>query len=269
LLTAAFLPTHSHPYPPQAYRRTAELKRRAVADYVDTLLEGGQKILVFAHHACLLDAVERALNKRRAKYIRIDGKTPAAARGGLVASFQGDEQYRAAVLSIRAAGVGLTLTAASTVVFAEMTWTPGEVVQAEDRAHRIGQASAVNVHFLHVRGSADDIVWQSIQGKLENLGSAIDGVNGGGLDVVGARKAPAAGQRPIAAYLVPAGGGKAVAAAAAAVGGQENAAAGGGGAAAASPVAAPPAAAVGAKRRLDEEIVIDDDDDDFTLGSHR
>ncbi len=141
-----------------------------------------------------------------------------------------------------------------------MTWTPGEVVQAEDRAHRIGQASAVNVHFLHVRGSADDIVWQSIQGKLENLGSAIDGVNGGGLDVDGARTAPAAGQRPIVAYLVPAGGGKAAAAAAAA-GGQENAAAGGGGAAAAAPAAVPPAAAVGAKRRLDEEIVIDDDDD--------
>ena len=65
-----------------------------------------------------------------------------------VRSFQDNFHIRAAVLSIMAANVGITLTAASTVVFAEMHWTPSQLVQAEDRAHRIGQRSCVNVHYL-------------------------------------------------------------------------------------------------------------------------
>lgn len=65
------------------------------------------------------------------RYIRIDGATPPTVRSGLVESFQKNEDVRVAILSIKAAGVGLTLTAASTVVFAEMTWTPGEIIQAE------------------------------------------------------------------------------------------------------------------------------------------
>lgn len=65
------------------------------------------------------------------RFIRIDGKTPPSDRSRLVNLFQDDDSVRVAILSIRAAGVGLTLTAASTVVFGEMTWTPGEIIQAE------------------------------------------------------------------------------------------------------------------------------------------
>ena len=59
---------------------------------------------------------------------------------------------------------------ASVVVFAEYTWTPGDLVQAEDRAHRIGQASSVNIYFLHVKASIDDLIWQKLGRKLEHVG---------------------------------------------------------------------------------------------------
>jgi len=61
-----------------------------------------------------------------------------------------------------------------------------------DRAHRIGQASAVNVYFLHVRNSVDDIIWQSVQNKLENVGQALDGEDRA-MQVAGARTMPEKG----------------------------------------------------------------------------
>lgn len=60
--------------------------------------------------------------------------------------------------------------AASVVVFTEYPWHPGDLKQAEDRAHRIGQPSSVNIYNLHVRGSVDDIMWSKLQAKIENVG---------------------------------------------------------------------------------------------------
>jgi SWI/SNF-related matrix-associated actin-dependent regulator 1 of chromatin subfamily A len=62
--------------------------------------------------------------------------------------FQTDEGIRCAVLSMTACGTGITLTAASDVVFAELHWTPAILQQAEDRCHRIGQAQSVNVRYI-------------------------------------------------------------------------------------------------------------------------
>ncbi|EPZ31538.1 P-loop containing nucleoside triphosphate hydrolase domain-containing protein [Rozella allomycis CSF55] len=69
------------------------------------------------------------------------------------------EDIKVALLSITAASVGLTLTSATTVVFAELYWNPGVLVQAEDRARRIGQKDSVNVHYLLAKGTLDDIFW--------------------------------------------------------------------------------------------------------------
>ena len=160
----------------QLYLKSGEIKCRAICEYLSMLLEAEQKFLAFAHHTCVLDAMEKQLRAKKVKFIRIDGSTPSSKRQGLVQDFQEKDEVRVAVLSIKAAGVGLTLTSASLVVMAELDWTPGNLVQAEDRAHRIGQASSVNVHYLHMKGSIDDIIWQTLSTKLENVGTLLDGV---------------------------------------------------------------------------------------------
>ncbi|KAH9684205.1 chromatin remodeling factor18 [Citrus sinensis] len=123
----------------------------------------------------VLDYLETVIEKKKVHCIRIDGGTPPASRQALVTEFQEKDDVKAAVLSMKAGGVGLTLTAASTVIFAELSWTPGDLIQAEDRAHRIGQVSSVNVYYLLANDTVDDIVWDVVRSKLENLGQVLDG----------------------------------------------------------------------------------------------
>lgn len=73
---------------------------------------------------------------------------------------------RVALLSLKAAYCGITLTAAHTVVFAELYWTPGICIQAEDRVHRIGQSNSVNVQYLVGRGTVDEILWRMLCKKV-------------------------------------------------------------------------------------------------------
>ncbi|CAE8633637.1 unnamed protein product, partial [Polarella glacialis] len=159
----------------QFYKESSEAKAPAVCEYVEDLLNGGCKFLVFAHHLAMLDALEAAAVRCNVGYMRIDGSVNSAERLQRVASFQADPSIRIAVLSLLAAGVGITLTAASTVVFAELHWTPGVLVQAEDRAHRIGQRNSVNIHYLVASGTIDDIIWPSVSNKVEVVSAICDG----------------------------------------------------------------------------------------------
>uniref|UniRef100_A0A3Q3G0C0 Zinc finger, RAN-binding domain containing 3 n=1 Tax=Kryptolebias marmoratus TaxID=37003 RepID=A0A3Q3G0C0_KRYMA len=163
----------------QMYHQTAVAKAGAVKDYIKMMLEAEQlKFLVFAHHLAMLRACAEAAAEAKAGYIRIDGSVPSSERNQLVHKFQNDPETRVAILSIQAAGQGLTLTAASHVVFAELYWNPGHIKQAEDRAHRIGQTTSVNVHYLIAKGTFDAVMWSMLNRKETVTGSTLNGRKG-------------------------------------------------------------------------------------------
>uniref|UniRef100_A0A663N853 Zinc finger RANBP2-type containing 3 n=1 Tax=Athene cunicularia TaxID=194338 RepID=A0A663N853_ATHCN len=158
------------------YKETAIAKAGAVKDYIKMMLENDKlKFLVFAHHLSMLQACTEAVIENKVRYIRIDGSVPSAERIRLVNQFQKDPDTRVAILSIQAAGQGLTFTAATHVVFAELYWDPGHIKQAEDRAHRIGQCSSVNIHFLIAKGTMDTLMWAMLNRKAKVTGSTLNG----------------------------------------------------------------------------------------------
>ncbi|CAN0434925.1 unnamed protein product, partial [Laminaria digitata] len=97
-----------------------------------------------------------------------------ANRQPIVDRFQEDRSLSVILLAITAAGVGITLTAASCAVFAELYWTPGAMAQAEDRIHRIGQkAKQVLIQYLVGRGTMDDGIISGIHRKQTTLKSTV------------------------------------------------------------------------------------------------
>lgn len=145
-----------------------------VVQSLKSLLEStDEKIVVMAHHHEMVDA----LCSQLAQYgvVKIDGRmTDKAARQRAVDDFQKDPRIRLFVGSIRAAGVGITLTASSTVVFAELDWVPGMMDQAADRCHRIGQKDTVLVQYLVLEGSIDAMMAKRLVEKKEVINAALN-----------------------------------------------------------------------------------------------
>ena len=131
--------------------------------------EEAPKILLFAHYKSTLDTLQRWQEDNTLLSIRIDGETCTSKRQNLCNAFQSDPRIKVALLSITAASTGLTLTASNLVIFAELFWNPGTLIQAEDRAHRIGQKDSVIVHYLLGKGTFDDVMWPILVRKMKIL----------------------------------------------------------------------------------------------------
>jgi hypothetical protein len=136
------------------------------------------KLVVFAHHSEVLNYLEEGLVSRGIKIVRIDGKVTPARKHKLKAAFQEDPKVQVALVSVTAAGVGISFVAASMSIFAELHWTPGVLLQAEDRIHRIGQtAPSVNITYLlgdKVPNSSDLLIWRVLEDKINAIEEIIN-----------------------------------------------------------------------------------------------
>ncbi|CAK9293699.1 unnamed protein product [Gordionus sp. m RMFG-2023] len=156
----------------QYFKETALAKSPAVVNYISDFLECQEKFIVFSHHKAMIKSIHDFLDQEDINHVVIDGKTSSEARQQNCNEFQNKPKCRVALLSITAANAGINLTSAKTVIFAELFWNPGILVQAEDRAYRIGQENDVVIQYLVAKNTADDFIWPLVKSKLKVLQGA-------------------------------------------------------------------------------------------------
>ncbi|CAG9169824.1 RNA polymerase-associated protein RapA [Cupriavidus pampae] len=148
-------------------------KVRAFAELMVTLAANGHRTLVFSQFVDFLGVLGRALDEAGLTSLTLDGSTPAAERTRRVAAFQTGEGD-AFLISLKAGGFGLNLTAADYVVIADPWWNPAAEDQAMGRAHRIGQQRPVTVYRLIAAGTIEERIVELHQGKRALADSVLD-----------------------------------------------------------------------------------------------
>lgn len=182
-----------------------EVALRKVPTMVEAVLAAADShpVVVMAHHKDVVEALRAALEAAEVPAVVVTGDVAVEARQEAVDAFQ---QGRAQVFigTIRAAGVGLTLTRSSHVIFAELDWVPGNVSQAEDRCHRIGQRDNVLVQHYVLDGSLDARMARTLIAKQEVIDKALD--RGGDVQAIDLAALPplSAEEEPATADLTPA-----------------------------------------------------------------
>ena len=149
---------------------SARGKVRDVIEFVKDFRENGKKIILF----CSLHEVVDQLKHYFPTAVSVTGRDSQDEKQRAVDAFQNNPKADIIICSIKAAGVGLTLTASSNVAFVEFPWTYADCCQCEDRAHRIGQKDSVTCYYFLGRRTIDEKVYRIIQEK-KNIANAVTG----------------------------------------------------------------------------------------------
>ena len=147
-------------------------KMPSLLTWVQDFLDSGEKLVLFATHKFVIDEVMERFGKLA---VKIDGSVSGGKRQEAVDRFQNEPETRLFVGNIKAAGVGITLTTSSNVAFIELPWTPGDLIQAEDRCHRIGQKNSVNIYYLLAKNTIEEKIALLLDDKRKVLNAVLDG----------------------------------------------------------------------------------------------
>jgi superfamily II DNA or RNA helicase len=146
-------------------------KTDTLFELLEQLQDEGQKVLVFSQFVQMLELLQRECALRQIKTHILTGQTKQ--RAEVVNAFQGDPDPAIFLLSLRAAGTGLNLTAASYVVLYDPWWNPAVEAQAIDRSHRIGQTQTVNAYRLISPGTVEEKIWDLQQSKAQTIADVL------------------------------------------------------------------------------------------------
>ena len=143
-------------------------------ELVQEALEGGHRVLVFSQFVNMLGIVRESLDAREIPHAYLDGSTPAEQRAAQVKTFQSGGQLPVFLISLKAGGYGLNLTAADTVIHFDPWWNPAVESQATDRAHRIGQKNPVTAYKLITTGTVEERILALQKRKRSVIATALE-----------------------------------------------------------------------------------------------
>ena len=153
-------------------------KFQILDDILPQMNDNGDRILIFTQFVIVLDILEQYLRIRGHKYLRLDGSTPVTERQLMIDQYNNDESIFIFILSTRAGGLGINLTAANTVILHDLDFNPHNDKQAEDRCHRVGQTRPVKIIRFISEDTIEEGIYTIAQDKLQleqDLSSNDDG----------------------------------------------------------------------------------------------
>jgi superfamily II DNA or RNA helicase len=157
---------------PSAQKVKSSAKLDLLMELIPDMVEEGRRILIFSQFAQMLGLIEKALDKEKISYLTLTGATKD--RGAMCDAFQAGK-YPVFLISLRAGGTGLNLTAADTVIHYDPWWNPALESQATDRAYRIGQQNPVFVYKLISQGTIEEKILHLQQKKRALFQGILEG----------------------------------------------------------------------------------------------
>lgn len=149
-------------------------KIRRISEDVINAVEQDEKVIIFTQFQDVVSGIMNNI-ERGVRCVKITGSDDMDARQSAVDSFQNDPETKVIICNIKAGGVGINLTAASTVIFADMDWSPEVHAQAEDRAHRIGQNGTLSVYYYVVEDSVEEDIIETLEAKRGVIEEVFEG----------------------------------------------------------------------------------------------